>query len=452
MLPLAGPGRGRLFPLSSAEINKSGLGPGCCSPRHHRRDRAVELRATRQRKLLGIVNPNAGIFNRTTGTLIASGTLDQLAGISSTIESFDVQVIWDPTTNRFYYTMDSIFSSTDNRLSFGFSKTSAPSNVTTDWCHYTLAFGTRFPDYPKLGDSQFFAIIGVNSFNPGFVGSDLIAISKPAAGTACPAASTFKVGEKLNLVNSSGAEVFTPVPANQVDTAATGFVVARNGALPATKLWFFNVTKGGTGFPVFGAARGVTVGSYAVPAAASQPVFTQVLDTLDGRNTQAVQATDPRLSNKFAFWTQHTIGSGTVSAVRWYEIDPVPATPVVLRSANITSTCFLYNAAISPDRRVNGATSAFGNNFVIKYNQSATCAASIHRILAASSVNGGAVSFLVVKPQSGLTGTSNVYTRRQHVPLGRLLDGEPRSEADHHGQRRGLGHKPVLRRGVPAAG
>jgi hypothetical protein len=402
LAPAGGAGAGPLVPAIVGGINKSGLGPGCCSPP----DTTGAIGPSSFVQLVngsfsGFVNPNAGIFNRTTGTLIASGTLDQLAGISSTIESFDVQVIWDPTTNRFYYTMDSIFSSTDNRLSFGFSKTSAPSNVTTDWCHYTLAFGTRFPDYPKLGDSQFFAIIGVNSFNPGFVGSDLIAISKPAAGTACPAASTFKVGEKLNLVDSSGAEVFTPVPANQVDTAATGFVVARNGALPATKLWFFNVTKGGTGFPVFGAARGVTVGSYAVPAAASQPVFTQVLDTLDGRNTQAVQATDPRLSNKFAFWTQHTIGSGTVSAVRWYEIDPVPATPVVLRSANITSTCFLYNAAISPDRRVDGATSAFGNSFVIQFNQSGNVCGVNPRILAGSSVNGGALSFLVVKAAVG---------------------------------------------------
>ncbi len=158
------------------------------------------------------------------------------------------------------------------------------------------------------------------------------------------------------------------MPANQTDNSATGFVVAENGTVPSTKLWFFNVTKGATGFPVFGPARGVTVGTYDIPAAATQPVFTQVLDTLDARNTQAVQAADPR-TGTFSFWTQHTIASGTVSAVRWYEIDPVPAAPVVLQSGNISSSgSFLFNAAISPDRRVDGSITAFGNSFVIEFN------------------------------------------------------------------------------------
>ncbi len=159
------------------------------------------------------------------------------------------------------------------------------------------------------------------------------------------------------------------MPANQIDNSATGFVVARNGALPSNQLWFFDVTMDvTTGFPVFGPARGVTVGTYDVPAAATQPVFTQKLDTLDARMTQAVQATDPRLGT-FSFWTQHTIANGTFSSVRWYEIDPVPATPVVLRSDDISfANTFLFNAAISPDRRVDGAISAFGNNFVIEYN------------------------------------------------------------------------------------
>jgi hypothetical protein len=111
----------------------------------------------------------------------------------------------------------------------------------------------------------------VNSFAPSFVGADLIAISKPAAGTTCPAGNTFKVRKAFNLKDSTGAQVFTPVPANQIDTSATGYVVARNGALPSTRLWFFNVTKGATGFPVFGPARGVGVSSYTIPPDATQP-------------------------------------------------------------------------------------------------------------------------------------------------------------------------------------
>jgi hypothetical protein len=263
-------------------------------------------------RYIQLVNTQAGIIDRTKttpGTFIAVGTLNQLAGIAASVNSFDPQVIWDPATNRFYYTMESIFSASDQRLSFGFSTTPSPNNVTTDWCHYTLGFGPLDPDYPKLGDSQFFLIIGVNTFRPRghFVGSDLIAISKPAAGTACPAFGTFKVGVKLNLVDSGGHQVFTPVPANQIDPSATGFVVAISRPLPSDKLWFFNVTRNSTtGFPLFGPARGVTVRTYAIPPDADQPVFTQKLHTLDARMTQAVQAIDPRFGT-FSFWTQHTV-------------------------------------------------------------------------------------------------------------------------------------------------
>lgn len=385
---------GPLVPVVVGGFNKPGLGPTSSAP-------PDTTGAIGPSSYVQLVNTTAGIFNRTTGAITGSGTLDQLAGVAATVNSFDVQVIWDATTNRFYYTMDSIFTSTDNRLSIGFSKTSSPSNVTTDWCHYTLAFGTRFPDYPKLGDNQSFMIIGVNSFAPGFVGSDLIGISKPAAGTTCPAASTIKVGKKLNLLDTTGVQVFTPVPANQIDTSATGYVVARDGHVAATKLWFFNVTRNATtGFPIFGAARAATVASYTAPPNASQPTFTQLIDTLDGRNTQAVQAIDTRLGT-FSFWTQHTIKNGSLalSAVRWYEINPVPAVPVVQRSNNISNTTsFFFNAAISPDRRVRtGVASAFGNNFVIQYNVSGKLSGISPRIVAGSSVNGGLLSFLLVK-------------------------------------------------------
>jgi hypothetical protein len=349
-------------------------------------------------RYIQLVNSNAGIFNRTTGGLIGSGTLNQLAGVPSTVRNFDPQIIWDPATNRFYYVMDSVFSPSNNASSFGFSKTASPGNVTTDWCHYTVSTGSLFPDFPKLGDSQFFSIIGVNVFSgTSFVGSALVAISKPPAGTACPAANTFKVGTKFPLLDSTGAKVFTPVPANQIDANATGYVISRNGILPSSVEWIFNVTKDFVGNPVFGPARSVTVGTYDIPAHASQPGVTQVLDTLDARNTQAVQAIDPRLG-RFAFWTQQTIKSGTVSLVRLLELDPTAAAVAVKRSLQISAAnTFLFNAAISSDRRHDGAISAFGNSFGFEYNVSSKVNNINPGIVAGSSVNGGPLSFLLVK-------------------------------------------------------
>lgn len=367
-------------------------------------------------RYIELVNTRFGIYNRSTNALIGSGTLNQLAGLASTINTFDPQIIWDAQTNRFYYVNDSIVSETDNRLSFGFSKTALP-NSAADFCHYTIAFGTRFPDYPKLGDSGYFLLVGVNSFNgtepeedgPArasrageFLGSDIIAISKPPAGTTCPAGTSFKINRTLNIKDTAGAFTFTPVPSNQIDTSATGYVVSRNGGLPSTKLWFRSVTKNSsTGFATFGGPRPATVASYTFPPNAPGGINSTVfLDTLDARNTQAVQSLNPDRGT-FSFWVQHTIGLNGKSVVRWYEINPVPATPVVLRQGNIgSSAAFLFNAAISSDRKVRtGFASAFGDNFVIHYSVTAGGANGINpRIVAGSSVNGGAVgSFVLVK-------------------------------------------------------
>jgi hypothetical protein len=352
-------------------------------------------------RFIQLVNRRFGIYNRSTGALISSGTLNTLAGLASSVNSFDPQIIWDRSTNRFYYVMDSVFSSTNNKLAFGFSRTSSPSNGTTDWCHYTYTplDAARFPDYPKLGDSRYFIIIGVNSFKPNFVGSDLIAISKPPSGSTCPM-EIFKAGTVLNLRDTANAQVFTPVPANQVDTSSTGYVVARNLALPSTRLWFYNVTRNSsTGFPIFGGPRGVTVTSYTVPPDANQPPnnppfgYNPLLDTLDARPTQAVQGVNPDRGT-FSFWTQHTIKHPTqnVAAVRWYEINPAPAVPVILRTANVQSnTAHLFNAAISSDR----TGSAFGDSFVVQYSVSSSTISP--RIVAGSSFSGGALSFLLVR-------------------------------------------------------
>lgn len=376
---------GPAAPVVVGGINVPGLGGVNSTPP----DTTGAIGPTR---FIQLVNRAAGIYNRVTGALITSATLNQLAGQAATVNSFDPQIIWDPTTNRFYYVMDSVFSSTDNKLSFGFSKTASPTNLTTDWCHYQLSFGSRFPDYPKLGDSRYFVIFGVNSFGASFIGSDLIAVSKPGAGTTCPAATTFKVGVRQNLPSA-----FTPVPSNEIDSSAIGFVVARNLSLPSTRLWLFKVTLNpATLLPVFSAGIPINVANYTVPANATQPTFTQVLDTLDARPTQAVQAIDPRLGT-FSLWVQHTIANGTVSGVRWYEINPVPAVPVVQRTGTIVAAnSFLFNAAISPDRRVDGAISAFGNNAIVNYSVSSRINNINPRIVAGSTVNGGVFTFLGV--------------------------------------------------------
>ena len=329
-----------------------------------------ETSAVGTTRYVELVNTNFAIYNKTANTPINSGSINSLTGAAATDSVFDVQVIWDPTTSRFYYAADDVVSSTNNNLAFGFSKTASPSSA-ADWCKYTIGFGRTFPDFPKLGDSQFFGVIGSNLFNRGgsFLGSDLLAISKPASGTSCPAVSSFKLDDAAPLMMNASTKAFTPVAANEIDTKATGFAVARSGQLPATQLSLFKVTRNGTtGFPVIqSTGTPVTVPSYTLPANAPQNGSINKIDTADARPTQAVAAADPAHSGKFAIWTQHTINVGGRAAVRWYEIDP--AAPSLLQSGTASNaSLFQFNGAISPNRQVNGTTKTGGDAMVLNFD------------------------------------------------------------------------------------
>jgi hypothetical protein len=317
-----------------------------------------------------LINRNIGIYDNSLN-LINSDTLNNFFAQPGS-NSFDPQVIWDPTTNRFYYAGDSVFSATDNRLSYGFSKTASPNNATSDWCHYQVAYGSTFPDYPKLGDSKFFAIIGVNVFTGStFSGSDIIGIGKPGAGTTCPDPSTFAFGLQTDIMVGAAVH-FTPVPANEIDTNKAGWVHSRPAALPATNLGQFKVTRNATtGNPIFSSGSNIPVTSYTLPPNAPQKDSAFTIDTSDARLTQSVAGVDPSKGGKLRVWTQHAIAGGAGSRERWYEINPTA--PSIVRTGHVShDSLYVFNGAISPDRVVDGSTKAFGRNMILGFSTSSS--------------------------------------------------------------------------------
>src|SRR6266581_7222533 len=245
-------------------------------------------------RYIELVNARAAVYSRTSNTPTAAGSLLQLTGCATptcTDNVFDPQVIWDPGTNRFFYAADDIVSSTQNLLDIGFSTTATPDLSASSWCRFALNFGSTFPDYPKLGDTQDFMLMGSNDFSgPRFAGSTIAWMSKPPPGSACPAPGTLTVGLSGTLKNADGTAAFTPVPANQTDTSPAGWAVARPASIPpggATFLTVFTVTKSATGAATIPATgTSVPVSAFQVPASAPQPGTADLLDTLDARNTQ----------------------------------------------------------------------------------------------------------------------------------------------------------------------
>lgn len=342
-----------------------------------------ETSAVGTTRYIELVNTKYAIYNKTGNAPVNQGTLNQLAGAASSDFVFDPQIIWDPTTNRFYYAMDDEISTTSHAVLYGWSKTATPAS-SADWCKYGISSGASLADYPKLGDSRFFGIVGTNLFGSDghYQGSNILAFKKPAAGTSCPAPQSDNKG-----ISTSA---FTPVPANEIDTNATGYAVAVSNTTPGNKLQVFKVTRAANGNPVIATTgTNVNVASYAVPPPVPQKGSTHQIDSSDGRNTQAVAAVDPAHGNKFALWTQHTVKGGAGAEVRWYEINP--ATHSLLQNGKATnSSLFEFNGAISPNRQVKGATKKGGDAMVMNFNTASS--ATFPSISMISKVRAGAQS------------------------------------------------------------
>jgi hypothetical protein len=358
-----------------------------------------------------IINLQMGIYTRA-GSAKATGNLQTLTGHSQ-FNLSDPMILWDPDTRRFYY---NVWDSTQASMAFGFSKTHDPTDLGASWCKYTATFGyatSNAPDYPKLGQTKNFLLIGVN-FYPSFSSllstqSDLLWLSKPAGSaalTTCPSATTFKVGKFPNLKNIDGSQAFTPVPAIQADPSPQGYVVAtadvENGST-GDFITVFQVKPSAADptVPAISAPHQVEVPTYQAGPDAPQKDTNRLLDTLDGRLKHAVSSIDPR-TGKNMVWTSHTVLGGAGTQSRWYEIKPTPlGTPTVFqRGAAHHANLYVFNDGISSDRTVRPAGSAHGSNMVMGFSTSSSTTFSAARMV--SKVGSHAQSgFVLVKQSPG---------------------------------------------------
>ncbi|HEX9235700.1 MAG TPA: hypothetical protein VF972_05430 [Actinomycetota bacterium] len=351
-----------------------------------------------------VVNQKMGIYSRT-GSLITSATLRTLTGH---LQDSDPMVLWDPDTQRFYYNVLNVANAT---MDFGFSKDSNPNSIPGSWCRYIASYGyssSSVPDYPKLGQTKDFVLVGVNFYpslsSQASTSSDILWLTKPQGSapiSTCPAANTFGIGKITGLLNQDGTQAFTPVPAIQTDPSSTGYIVSMAdiecppNCGTGTKITVFTVTNN-SGTPAISAPDSITVGSYTNPADAKQPGTTNVLDTLDGRLTHAVSGFDPRL-NTTTVWTAHTILAGAGAGVRWYEIDPgsgtIAQTGLVSNANN-----YRFNAGISDDRTCTATQCAHGDSMVLGFTVSSS---SINpKVAMVSKIGANAVSGVVTLHQS----------------------------------------------------
>src|ERR671935_4811 len=263
-----------------------------------------------------LINVRYGIYARD-GSLINDGDLGALT-LFPVNELSDPQIVWDPTSQRFYYLAVDFYNSA---YAFGYSKTANPQS-STDFCHYYVgAFYSSLylPDYPKMAVTQDFVLVGTNVFVLAafYNGSDVDWFQKPT-DPSCPS-QLGTGGIFSNLKNADGTQTSTPQPAVSADASSGGWVVGSADVTTgsASYLTLFKVTKNSSGYATISAPTRIGVGTYQMPANAPQKGVPQLLDTMDTRLTHAVAGYDPRLGAT-AVWTSHAVFGGSGGNVcRW---------------------------------------------------------------------------------------------------------------------------------------
>jgi hypothetical protein len=369
------------------------------------------------------INDKMAIYSRTGSLINEAGTASFTAAGGSDTDYSDPQILWDATTNRFYYL---IIRTADDTFAWGFSKNANPQTISTDFCNYTADFGygLNLPDYPKLGDSTDFLLIGANIYAvEAYVGSDIDWIAKPKgqkAITTCPAASTFRQGMDTAIKNADGSSFASdPNPAQQADPSSTGWVAAvpdeTNSGAAGNFLTVFPVTKNADGtanIPNVGTQ--VSVSNFAPPPPAPQMGTNFTLDSLDGRLTHAVSSVDPA-TGRTALWTGHTIAGGAGSEYRWYKIDVANAT--LFGSGDVTDpNLFVLNGSIASDRLVRvtkrGVQAKFGSNAVIGFTTTGPQALPAAQMVSVKGANPASSFVLVFQspgPDNGFDCTENPF-------------------------------------------
>ena len=361
-----------------------------------------------------IININLGIYNRT-GGLISTATLATLTGDSGFLS--DPMILWDPASQRFFY---NVWDAGSGEMDWGFSKSNNPTTIPGSFCNYITNFGynpaTDIPDYPKLGQTKDFLMIGVNHY-PSFSSlhadrTDLLWISKykdPNPVTTCPASSTFGHGLFKDLRNGDNTIGFTPVPAIQTDTNSIGWVITESdiecpdicGTGMKISVHALRPNPTNPAVPQF-LVKGhdITVGAFQSPPDAPQKGTTDTLDTLDGRMTHGVSGKDPLHSNKTAVWVAHSVLGSAGAQVNWYEINPLPLqTPSLFQSGVVSDpNLYVFNPGISNDRACDLSGCAHGDNMVLGVSTSSSTAFPASQMV--SKVGAGAQSALVVVKQS----------------------------------------------------
>jgi hypothetical protein len=235
----------------------------------------------------------------------------------------DPIVLYDKLADRWLLSIIGIGSSTFSEC-VGVSTTNDPTKTYT---LYKYSFGTKLPDYPKLGvwstASNGAYLATYNIFAPSFTGADLCGMDRTKMLAGDPTAAQLCV----TTPNSEGSYLPSDLDGATPPTDGTpGFFLTWQNNNPG-QLFLRKLTLNfGAGTATLSAATTISVANSALACGnggtcVQQKGTTQTLDTLGDRLMYRLAYR--KFSDHEKMVVDHSVGSGSSVAVRWYEIwDP----------------------------------------------------------------------------------------------------------------------------------
>ena len=324
----------RLAPMVSATpgLSFDGVGVPSYSPTGAPPDTNGAAGAT---QYVQWVNTSFGVFNKSTGAMVygpaAGNTLwSGFGGRCQTDNSGDPIVMYDQLANR-WLMMQFAVSTSPFYQCVAVSQTS---DATGAWSRYSYQF-SNFNDYPKGGvwpDGYYVTYNMFNAAGTAFLGSQVCAMDRASMLTGGAATQQcFQLATTYGGLLPSYLDGPTPPPAG-----SPNYVLAFNDStLSSLWLWKFHVDwttpasstlTGPTSIPVnaFAEACG---GATCIP----QSGTTQQLDSLADRMMYRLAYRN--FGDHESLVTNHSVASGGVSGIRWYEIRSPNGTPTVAQQS-----------------------------------------------------------------------------------------------------------------------
>ncbi|OGO38006.1 MAG: hypothetical protein A2W35_00770 [Chloroflexi bacterium RBG_16_57_11] len=274
------------------------------------------------------VNTSIAIYNKTTGVNLWQRTFNEFfpndGSPCQSGHSGDPVVVYDRFAQRWVITDFKLPTLGPYYECVAVSASNDP--ISGGWYYYTLPISTTaINDYPKVGvwrDAYIFTFNMFSNFGNTWGGVQVWALEKAKMILGQPATAIY-----YSLPANSGYSSLLPAHALSLPPIDAPNYLAAVQLPNRLLIWNFKPDWDTPGDSTFTGPTQLTVAPFAAAASIPQPGTSYLLDSLSYR--PMMQLIYRAVSGVEALWLTHTVASGGVAGMRWYEVRQ-PAGTLVL--------------------------------------------------------------------------------------------------------------------------